>query len=111
MSVTTAASTIKFDWSAALAMLFQLQRLAEDIKAWIPDLKERKTHSDEIFGLATFVASAVNNENDRHAASPGRAIEPPTDESPWFWWRLWRFDFRPGPCGPGGSVEALLSCF
>ena len=32
-------------------------------------------------------------------------------ESPWFWWRLWRFVFRPGPCGPGGSVEALLSCF
>ena len=47
----------------------------------------------------------------RYAWPHLRRSEHARFESPWFWWRLWRFVFRPGPCGPGGSVEALLSCF
>lgn len=101
---------IRFDWSEAWPLAFQIEAMAEEVREWWPEPDEeplekeallarvgrifrrtigsgsaaaaRAPHSNRAFGLATWVMGALQQENAHHPASDSDSTPPgPTFEA------------------------------
>jgi hypothetical protein len=73
-----------FDWSEAWPLILEIEMLAEEAKEWWPPgddagraAAQRRPHSIRAFGLATWVLTAIRDENERHPdEQPDELREP-----------------------------------
>jgi hypothetical protein len=69
--------SLRFDWSDARRLSFEIEEMAEEVRRWVPDKNEQQSLLDRLFAIMTEVHTAIAQENLKHTDL--QAVERPKD--------------------------------